>query len=89
MKRYVKSANGLYNITRDLLMVRPLRISTSLRDAIVDTDTWVMVDKVDKVWYIDHGFPKDLSKSEFAELKQTMAKLYPEYTFEGDESYYK
>ena len=89
MKKYVKAANGIYNITRDLLMIRPLRISTSLRDAIVDTDTYVMLDTVDKVWYINHGFPKDLSKSEFSELKSVMAKLYPEYTFEGDESYYK
>lgn len=89
MKRYVRAANGLYNITRDLILDRPLKISTGLRDAIVETDTWVMVDKVDKVWYINHGFPKDLSKSEFEELKSAMAKLYPGYTFEGGEEYYK
>ena len=77
-------ANGIYNITRDLTMVRPLRISTQLRDAIVDTDTWVMIDKNDKVWWINHGFPKDLTKSELKDLIDAMAELYPEYTFEGD-----
>ena len=77
-------ANGIYNITRDLTMVRPLRISTQLRDAIIDTDTWVMIDKIDKVWWINHGFPKDLTKSELNDLIDAMAKLYPEYTFEGD-----
>lgn len=91
MKRYVRAANGVYNITGDLLMTNSIhhQISDSLRDAIVETDTWVMIDTIDKVWYINHGMPKDLSKSEFEELKSAMARIYPSYIFEGGEEYYK
>lgn len=93
MKRYVKASkyirasNGIYNITNDLLLERPLNIPISLRDAIMDTDTRILLDTIDKVWFISHGFPRDLSKSAFAQLKQSMAELYPNYTYEGD-SYY-
>ena len=84
MKKYVKAANGLYNITDELLLTRPLRISKELRDALVDTDTWVIVDKWDKVWYINHSFFKELTDAEFNELKDTMKKLYPDYTYEDE-----